>query len=65
MYDPSARKSGGAFAYYRSVGAFEDYAGRIIAAGFSELILYYPALPKQQPVMERIAQDVFPRLRKG
>ena len=63
MYDPTARRSGGAFAYYESVGAFEDYAGRIMEAGFSELVLYYPAVAEQEPMMERIAQDVFPKLR--
>ena len=63
MYDPTARKAGGAFSYYDSVGAFEDYAGKIMEAGFSELVLYYPALAEQEPVMERIAHDVFPKLR--
>lgn len=63
MYDPAARRDGGAFSYYNSVGAFEDYAGQIIEAGFSELVLYYPAVAAQEPMMERIAHDVFPKLR--
>ncbi len=63
MYDPTARKAGGAFSYYDSTGAFEDYAGKIMEADFSELILYYPAVAAQESMMERIANDVFPKLR--
>lgn len=65
MYDPTARYSGGALAYYESTGAFEDMAGRAMEAGFSELCLYYPILPEQVPVLERIAQDILPKLRAG
>lgn len=65
MYYPTARRSGGAFAYYQSTGAFEDYAGKIMEAGFSEMILYYPAVPEQEPMLERIAHDIFPKLRNG
>ena len=64
MFDPKARSSGGAFSYYDSTDAFEDAAGRIMEAGFSELSLYYPTLSKQIEVFERIAQDVLPRLRQ-
>ncbi len=65
MFDPKARSSGGAFSYYDSTGAFEDAAGRIMEAGFSELSLYYPTVPKQVDVFERIAQDVLPKLRQA
>ena len=63
MLDPEARKSGGGFSYYESTGAFEDMAGRIMEAGFSELCLYYPVLKEQISMFERIAQDVLPKLR--
>lgn len=63
MFDPTARSSGGAFSYYASVDAFEDMAGRVMEAGFSELSLYYPIVPEQIAVFERVAQDVLPRLR--
>ena len=63
MFDPTARTSGGAFSYYASVGAFEDMAGRIMEAGFSELSLYYPTVPEQLATFERVAEDVLPKLR--
>jgi len=65
MFDPTARASGGAYSYYDSVGAFEEMAGRIMEAGFSELSLYYPTVAAQVPVFERIAQDVLPKLRQS
>lgn len=63
MFDPTARASGGGFSYYASVDAFEDMAGQLMEAGFSELSLYYPILPEQLPIFERIAQDLLPKLR--
>mgnify|MGYP001819217258 CR=1 FL=1 len=63
MFDPSARSSAGAFSCYASVDAFEDAAGRLLEAGFSELSLYYPELAEQVPVFERVARDVLPKLR--
>lgn len=65
MFDPTARASGGGLSYYQSVAAFEDQAGQLMEAGFSELSLYYPVLDEQLPVFERIAQDVLPKLRKA
>lgn len=65
MFDPTSRSSGGGFSYYQSVEAFEDMAGKLMEAGFSELSLYYPTVPGQVPVFERIAQDVLPRLRSA
>jgi len=65
LFDPAARSSGGAYSYYASVGAFEDMAGNIMDAGFSELSLYYPTVSDQIPVFERIAQDVLPKLRQS
>lgn len=63
MFDPTARASGGGLSYYASVNAFEDMAGQLMEAGFSELSLYYPVLAEQMPVFERIAQDLLPKLR--
>lgn len=65
MFDPTSRASGGGFSYYQSVDAFEDMAGELMAAGFSELSLYYPTVPEQVPIFERIAQDVLPKLRNA
>ena len=65
MFDPSARSSGGAFNYYQSVAAFEDMAGQVMEAGSSEVCLYYPVLPEQLNVFEKIAIDVLPKLRNA
>ena len=62
-FDPTARKSGGGFSYYESVDAFEDMAGQLMEAGFSELSLYYPVLDEQVPMFERIAHELLPKLR--
>ncbi len=65
MFDPTARASGGAYAYYQSVAAFEEMAGRVMETGFSELCLYYPTRPEQVGVFEKIATDALPKLRKA
>ena len=64
MFDPTARTNG-KFSYYDSAAAFEDQAGRLMEAGFSELSLYYPSTPAQVDIFERIAQDVLPKLRQA
>lgn len=40
-------------------------AGRVMAAGFDELSLYYPTRPEQVTTFERVAQDVLPKLRRS
>jgi alkanesulfonate monooxygenase SsuD/methylene tetrahydromethanopterin reductase-like flavin-dependent oxidoreductase (luciferase family) len=65
MFDPSARGSGGRYAYYESAAAFEDMVGAVLALGISEIALYYPAQDAQAPMFERIAREVIPRLRRG
>jgi len=62
MFDPSARGSGGRYAYYESPAAFEDMVGAVLALGITEIALYYP-VAQQAPMFERIAQEVIPRLR--
>ena len=64
MFDPTARTNG-KFSYYDSTSAFEEQAGRLMEAGFSELSLYYPSTPDQVDTFERIAQDVLPKLRQA
>lgn len=65
MFDPTARSSGGSLSYYASVDAFEDMAGQVMEAGFSEICLYHPIISDQTTVFERIAHDVLPRLRRS
>ncbi len=65
MFDANARQSGGQISYYDSPQAFADMADRLLDLGFTELGLYYPALPSQLPVFEAIASDVIPALRES
>jgi alkanesulfonate monooxygenase SsuD/methylene tetrahydromethanopterin reductase-like flavin-dependent oxidoreductase (luciferase family) len=65
MFDPSARASGGGYAYYESAAAFEEMVSTVLALGITEVALYYPALERQVPAFEQIAREVIPRLRQG
>jgi alkanesulfonate monooxygenase SsuD/methylene tetrahydromethanopterin reductase-like flavin-dependent oxidoreductase (luciferase family) len=64
MFDPTARASGGAIAYYESDDLFVDMVKRVIDCGIDEISLYYPGLPAQLPAFERIARDIIPQLRQ-
>jgi alkanesulfonate monooxygenase SsuD/methylene tetrahydromethanopterin reductase-like flavin-dependent oxidoreductase (luciferase family) len=63
MFDPAARAAGGRLSYYESEERFVDMVGRITELGISEVGLYFPVVPDQRPVFERIARDVIPRLK--
>jgi hypothetical protein len=64
MFDPKARASGGAIAYYDSDEVFIDMVKQVVALGIDEVSIYYPALSTQLPSFERIATDVLPQLRR-
>jgi alkanesulfonate monooxygenase SsuD/methylene tetrahydromethanopterin reductase-like flavin-dependent oxidoreductase (luciferase family) len=49
---------------WSSVGAFEDMVGRYHEAGINEFIIDQPS-PEQLPMLERIATDVIPALRRA
>lgn len=65
--DPaSIRRSVFAFrvAIYDSIGACEDWVGRMLQIGIRELILWYPVDDRAgEGVLERFAADSLPRLR--
>ena len=63
MFDPAARAAGGRLGYYESEGRFVDMVGRILELDISEIGLYFPVVPDQRPLFERIARDVIPRLK--
>jgi len=64
MFDPTARASGGAIAYYESDDVFVESVRRVTDLGITEVSLYYPALESQLPAFERIATHVLPELRR-
>ena len=63
MFDAGARKRGGGVACYESEGAFTDMVGRVLELGITEIGLYWPTLPEQEPTFERIAREVIPKLK--
>ena len=63
MFDPTARAGGGRIAYYESEQAFRDMAGRVLALGITDIVLYHPIAEGQMAVFERIATTVLPMLR--
>ena len=63
MFDATGRKRGGMIAYYESEDAFADMVGRVLELGITEIGLYWPTLPEQRPMFERIATDVIPRIK--
>jgi alkanesulfonate monooxygenase SsuD/methylene tetrahydromethanopterin reductase-like flavin-dependent oxidoreductase (luciferase family) len=63
MFDPTARGSGGVIQYYESEDAFTRMVQQVIALGISEVVLYYPMVERQIPMLERIARDVLPKLK--
>ena len=63
MFDAAGRRRGGAMACYESEDAFTDMVGRVLEIGITEIGLYWPVLPEQRPMFERIATDVLPKLK--
>jgi len=63
MFDPAARSGGGRLAYYDSTSAFTEMVTEVLSLGMDEIVLYYPMHAAQQPMFERIAREVIPRLR--
>jgi hypothetical protein len=49
---------------WESIGAFEEVVGRYREAGVDEFVIDQPR-PEQFPVLERVAADVLPRLRRA
>ena len=64
MLDMNARKSGGMISYFDSEAIFTDMVGRIMELGITDIGLYYPTRDEQLPMLERIATDVIPKLKK-
>lgn len=63
MFDAEARPKGGTIGYYESLGKFEEMAERAVELGMNEIGLYFPLDESQRPMFEKIATEVFPRMR--
>lgn len=64
MLDLKSRSSGGMISYYESEARFTDMVERVIELGITDIGVYYPERDEQLPMFERIATDVFPKLRQ-
>jgi alkanesulfonate monooxygenase SsuD/methylene tetrahydromethanopterin reductase-like flavin-dependent oxidoreductase (luciferase family) len=64
MYDAGSRASGGFIKYYESEAIFTDMVEQVVELGITDIGLYYPERDEQLPMLERIATDVIPKLRK-
>jgi alkanesulfonate monooxygenase SsuD/methylene tetrahydromethanopterin reductase-like flavin-dependent oxidoreductase (luciferase family) len=63
IFDARARADGGRLRYYDDEALFEHLVRSFVAAGFTDIGLYYPTDPNQIPAFERLATDVIPELR--
>jgi len=63
IFDARARASGGRLRYYDDEALFEQLVRSFVAAGFTDIGLYYPTDRDQIPAFERFATDVVPALR--
>jgi alkanesulfonate monooxygenase SsuD/methylene tetrahydromethanopterin reductase-like flavin-dependent oxidoreductase (luciferase family) len=64
LFDAKARANGGRLRYYDDEALFNHVVGDLIAAGFTDIGLYYPSDPAQIPSFERLATDVIPEIRR-
>jgi len=63
LFDAKARAAGGRLRYYDDESLFTELVEGFIAAGFTDIGLYYPADPDQLTAFEHIATTVVPNLR--
>ncbi|MGA9279217.1 LLM class flavin-dependent oxidoreductase [Ilumatobacter sp.] len=63
LFDARARAEGGRLRYYDDDDLFERLVRGLVAAGFTDIGLYYPSDPGQIPSFEHLALDVIPELR--
>jgi hypothetical protein len=63
MLDMTRRLRGGAILYYESEEIFTKMALQLIALGISELVVMYPWVDHQIPMLERIARNTLPALK--
>lgn len=50
-------------ACYESPAAFEDMVNRVLDLGMTDIGLYYPTLPDQEAIFERIATETIPAMK--
>ena len=63
LFDAEARAGGGAIRYYADEGLFRRLVTELVAAGYTDIGVYYPSEPAQVPAFERLGSSVLPELR--
>ena len=63
MLDMTRRSRGGAILYYKSEEIFAKMTQQLVALGISELVIMYPWVDHQIPMLERIARNILPAQR--
>jgi len=64
LFDAEARAQGGRLRYYDDEALFDHVVRNLIAAGFTDIGLYYPSDPAQISSFERLATEVIPGIRR-
>ena len=63
LFDAEARAGGGAIRYYTDEDLFRRLVRDVVAAGYTDVGVYYPSEPSQDAAFERIAHVAIPELR--
>ena len=63
LFDAEARAGGGAIRYYSDEALFRHLVEELVAAGYTDIGLYYPSDPSQVAAFERYGTTVLPELR--
>lgn len=63
LFDAHARADGGRLRYYDDEALFERLVRGLVAAGYTDIGLYYPSDPSQIPAFEHLALAAIPELR--
>ena len=63
LFDAEARASGGAIRYYEDEELLRRLVTELVAAGYTDIGLYYPSDPGQVAAFERVGTTIAPDLR--
>ncbi|MGI9643085.1 MAG: LLM class flavin-dependent oxidoreductase [Acidimicrobiia bacterium] len=63
LFDAEARAGGGAIRYYADEALFRRLVESLLAAGYTDIGIYYPSDPSQVAAFERYGTTVIPELR--
>jgi len=65
LFDAQARAEGGRLRYYDDHELFVRLVRDLLAAGYTDICMYYPSDPSQVDAFEHIATEIIPELRRA